>query len=191
VAELEIVTLGDPVLHERAREVSADEVASPEVQSLIDGMLETKRAAHGAGLAANQVGRALRIAIAEVEEGNPRYPYKPLIPLTVMINPVLEADGDEVELINEGCLSLPDVRAEVPRHMSIAVRYLDRNGDEHAERKRGLTAGTFQHEIDHLEGILITDRADPSSVTTWDEYERSARDGFERRAREIVARYGE
>jgi peptide deformylase len=191
VAELEIVTLGDPVLHERAREVGADEIASPQVQALIGDMIETKRAAHGAGLAANQVGKALRVAIAEVEEGNPRYPYKPPIPLTVMINPVLEINDDEVELINEGCLSVPDVRAEVPRHMSITVRYLDRNGDERIDRWRGLTAGTFQHEIDHLEGTLITDSADPASVITWQEYARSAREAFERRARAIVARYGQ
>jgi peptide deformylase len=192
VAELEIVTLGAPVLHERGRELSAEEIASPEVQALIDDMVETKRAANGAGLAANQIGKALRVAIAEVEEGNPRYPYKPPIPLTVMINPEFEVDDDdEVELINEGCLSLPDVRAEVPRHMSITVRYRDRHGDERVERKRGLTAGTFQHEIDHLEGTLITDRADAESVTTWEEYERSAREGFERRAGEIVARYGQ
>jgi peptide deformylase len=191
VGRREIVTLGDPVLHERARELDPDEIASPEVQALIDDMIETKRAAHGAGLGANQVGEPLRIAIAEVEDGNPRYPYKPPIPLTVMINPVLEATGDDVEPINEGCLSLPDVRAEVPRNMSITVRYLDREGNERTERKTGLTAGTFQHEIDHLDGILITDRADPASVTTWEEYERSAREGFERRARDIVARYGQ
>ena len=192
VAELEIITLGERVLHESARELTAEEIASPEIQALIDDLIETKRAAHGAGLAANQVGRALRVAIAEVEEGNPRYPYKPPIPLTVMINPVLEIDDDdEVELINEGCLSLPDVRAEVPRHMSVTVRYLDRHGEARVERKRGLTAGTFQHEIDHLEGTLITDRADAESVTTWEEYERSAREAFERRAGEIVARYGQ
>jgi peptide deformylase len=190
LAQLEIVTLGEPVLHERSRELGADEIASPEVQALIDDMIETKRASHGAGLAANQVGKALRIAIAEVEEGNPRYPYKPPIPLTVMINPVIEAAGD-VELINEGCLSLPDVRAEVPRHMEVTVRYLDRGGNEHAEQVRGLSAGTFQHEIDHLDGTLITDRAEPASVTTWGEYERLAREDFERRAREIVARYGQ
>jgi peptide deformylase len=191
VSRLEIVTLGHPALRERARELEPAEIGSPEVQGLIDDMVETKRAADGAGLAANQVGEPLRIAIAEVEEGNPRYPYKPPIPLTVMINPVLEPEGDAVELINEGCLSLPGVRAEVPRSMAIAVRYLDREGNEHVERRRGLTAGTFQHEVDHLDGTLITDRADPSSVTTWQEYERSRRDEFEGRAREIVRRYGE
>ena len=185
----QIVEIGDPVLRRRAREVSPDVLRSPEVQALIDDLIETRRAANGAGLAAPQIGESVRIAVAEVDGVNPRYPYKPPIPLTVLVNPVIEAAGDDAELINEGCLSLPDVRAEVPRRMSITLRYLDREGTERVERRQGLTAGTFQHEIDHLDGTLITDRADPASVTSWEEYERSRREEFERRAREIVARW--
>ncbi len=159
----EIVTLGDPVLRERAREIRADELGSPAMQVLIDDLVETRRAAHGAGLAANQVGEALRVAVVEVEPGNPRYPYKPAIPLTVLVNPVIEALGEQIEVINEGCLSVPGVRAQVPRSMAVRVRYLDRDGNERAAEARGLTAGTFQHEIDHLDGTLILDRTDPSS----------------------------
>ena len=147
----EIVTVGDPVLRERARSVSAEELRSPEVQRLIDDMIETMRAAGGAGIAANQVGSLLRIAIAEVEH-NPRYPYKPRIPLTVMVNPVIEPLDDETEAINEGCLSVPGLRGEVDRHVRIRVRRLDRDGAEHDETRLGLTAGTFQHELDHLDG---------------------------------------
>jgi peptide deformylase len=187
----EIVEIGDPVLRERAREVKPEELGSPGIQALIDDLVDTRRAAHGAGLAAPQLGESVRIAVAENVGVNPRYPYKPPIALTVIDNPVIEEFGEEAELINEGCLSLPGVRAEVPRSTSITVRYLDREGNQRAERKQGLTAGTFQHEIDHLDGTLITDRADPASVTTWEEYERSQREQFERRAREIVARYGQ
>ena len=106
---------------------------SPEtdVQSLIDDMVETMRAAGGAGLAANQIGERARVAVAEVRGSNPRYPYKPPIPLTVMINPEVEALGEETLLINEGCLSIPDLRGDVKRHIEIRVRYLDRSG-EHA-----------------------------------------------------------
>jgi peptide deformylase len=186
-----IVEIGDPVLRRRAREVSLDELHTPEVQALIDSLIETRRAADGAGLAAPQVGASVRIAVAEIDGVNPRYPYKPPIPLTVIVNPVIDEGGDDVELINEGCLSPPDVRAEVPRRMSITVRYLDREGTERVERRQGLTAGTFQHEIDHLDGTLITDRADPASVTSWEEYERSRREEFEHRARELVARWGQ
>ena len=70
------------------------------------------------------------------------------------------------------------------------VRYLDRDGVEHEEVKRGLTAGTFQHEVDHLDGVLFVDRADPRTLTTWEQYERFGREDFERRARELVERVG-
>jgi peptide deformylase len=190
VTVLEILEIGHPTLRERARELTPEELSSPEVQTLIDDMIETKRAANGAGLAAPQVGRSLRIAIAEVEPNNPRYPYKPAIPLTVLVNPVIEPLDDELVAINEGCLSVPGMRGEVPRHVNLAVRYLDRGGIEQGEVRHGLTAGTFQHEVDHLDGVLFLDRADPRTLTTWEQYERFHRDEFERRARELVARTG-
>jgi peptide deformylase len=186
-----IVEIGNPVLRERAREVTLDELGSDEVQRLIDDLIETKRAANGAGLAANQVAETLRIAVVEVTEGNPRYPYKPPIPLTVLVNPVIEPLDDEVAYINEGCLSVPNLRGEVPRHLSVAVRYLDREGREHEEVRRGLTAGTFQHEVDHLDGTLFLDRVvDPTTLTTWAEFERFHRDAFLERAARIVERFG-
>jgi peptide deformylase len=186
----EIVEIGDPVLRERAREVSAEELRSKELQVLINDLIETKRAAHGAGIAAPQVGVGIRIAVAEVVQPNPRYPYKPEIPLTVMVNPVLEPLGGDAVEINEGCLSVPGLRGDLVRHGSIRVRYLDRSGDEHEEIERGLTAGTFQHEIDHLDGVLFCDRADPRTFTTWAYFDHHQRPDFLRRARAIVERYG-
>ncbi len=186
----DIVTIGDPILRERAREVTADELRSPEVQRLIDDLIETRGAASGAGLAANQVGETIRVAVAEVEGTNPRYPYKPPIPLTVMVNPLIEPADDGLIEINEGCLSVPDLRGYLQRHASIRVRYLDRDGVEQAEVKRGLTAGTFQHEVDHLDGVLFLDRADPRTLATWDHYEHHQRAEFEKRARAIVERCG-
>ena len=186
-----IVTVPDPVLREAAREVTAAQLASPEVQTLIDDMIETMRAASGAGLAANQVGELLRIAVIEVAGRNERYPYKPPIALTVIVNPVIEPLDDERFAINEGCLSVPDTRGVVERHVNVRVRYLDRDGAEHVVVRRGLTAGTFQHELDHLDGVLFLDRvADPATLTTWDEFEREHRAAFEARARELVARVG-
>jgi peptide deformylase len=191
VSRREIVEVGHPVLRERAREVSEEQLGSDEVQRLIDDMVETMRAADGAGLAANQVGGTLRIAVVEVRPGNPRYPYKPPVPLTVVVNPVIEPLDEEVERINEGCLSVPNLRGEVSRHMSIRLRYADRDGGEHEEVRRGLTAGTFQHELDHLDGVLFLDRvSDPATLTTWDAYERFHRADFEERARSIVERMG-
>jgi len=189
---LDIVTVGDPVLRERAREVSAEELRSEAVQRLIDDMIETKRAANGAGIAANQVGETLRIAIVEVEPDNPRYPYKPPVPLTVVVNPELEPVGDEQVEIVEGCLSIPDLRGAVPRAAAVRVRYHDRDGEPHEEVRRGLTAGTFQHEVDHLDGILFLDRVrDPTTFSTWEQFDRHGREAFEARARAIVARLGE
>jgi peptide deformylase len=190
VTVLPIVTVGDPVLRERAREVTPEELASPEVQRLIDDMVETMRAAGGAGLAANQVGELLRIAVAEVDH-NPRYPYKPPIPLTVMVNPVIEPLDEETEAINEGCLSVPDLRGEVDRHIRVRVRRLDRDGSEHDEVRLGLTAGTFQHELDHLDGVLFLDRVrDPATFTTWEQFERHHRAAFVARAEALTARVG-
>jgi peptide deformylase len=190
VSVREIMTIGDPVLRQRAREVTAEELRSSEVQRLIDDLIDTKRAANGAGLAANQVGEALRIAVAEVEGTNPRYPYKPPIPLCVMVNPVIEPVDDELMEINEGCLSVPDLRGDLVRRPSVRVRYLDRDGHEHDEVKRGLTAGTFQHEVDHLDGTLFVDRAGPRTLATWEQFDRHQRAHFEARAREIVERFG-
>lgn len=186
----DIVTVGHPVLRERAREVTPDELASPEIQRFIDDLIDTMRAANGAGLAANQVGEPIRIAAIEVND-NPRYPYKPRIPLTVVVNPVLEPVDDEFVEINEGCLSVPNLRGNVLRHVTVRLRYLDRAGAAHDEIKRGLTAGTFQHELDHLDGVLFLDRvADPTTFTTWEQFERFHRAAFVERITEFVQRVG-
>lgn len=187
---LEIVEVGHPALRERARELDPDELASAAVQGLIDDMIETMRAAGGAGLAANQVAETVRVAVAEVDS-NRRYPYKPPIPLTVFVNPEIEPLDDVSEPINEGCLSVPGLRGELPRCMRVRVRYLDREGRLQEEVKLGLTAGTFQHEVDHLDGVLFLDRvSDPRTLTTWDEFERRGLAEFSERAAELTARYG-
>lgn len=184
----EILQLGDPALRIVADPVDPADVASPGVQRLVDDLVDTMRAANGAGLAATQIGVHQRVVVMEVTH-NPRYPYKPPLPLTVAINPVIEAIDDELVEINEGCLSVP-VRGNVMRHVSIRVRYLDRDGAAHDEIRRGLTAGTWQHECDHLDGVLIVDRADPRSLATWAEYERHHRDAFVERISAFVERVG-
>jgi peptide deformylase len=178
MAVLEIATAGDPVLREPARELSLQELGSEPIQRLIDDMIETMRAAAGAGLAANQVSETVRIAVIEVND-NPRYPYKPQIPLTVIINPLIEPVTPETVEINEGCLSVPGMRGVVDRYLQVRVTYLDRDGNEHQEIKRGLTAGTFQHEVDHLDGILFMDRVtDPRTFMTWEAFKRWHEDAF-------------
>jgi peptide deformylase len=186
----EILHVGNPLLRERSREITLEELASPAMQQLIDDLIDTMHAANGAGIAAPQIGELVRIATIEVNH-NPRYPYKPPIPLTVVVNPVVEMLDDEVVEINEGCLSVPNMRGNVMRHVNIRVSYLDRDGDAHVEVKRGLTAGTFQHELDHLDGLLFLDRvADTRTLTTWEQFERFHRAAFIERITEFVARVG-
>jgi len=190
VAVRDILHVGNPLLRERSREVTRDELASPEMQQLIDDLIDTMHAANGAGIAAPQVGQLLRIATIEVRD-NPRYPYKPRIPLTVLVNPVIETLDDELVEVNEGCLSVPNMRGNVMRHVNIRVRWWDRHGVEHDEVRRGLTAGTFQHECDHLDGLLFLDRVhDTRSLTTWEQFERFHRAAFVERITAFVARVG-
>jgi peptide deformylase len=99
--------------------------------------------------------------------------------------------GDETVEINEGCLSVPDLRGNVRRFVTVRVSYLDRDGHPHEEVRRGLTAGTFQHELDHLDGRLFLDRVeDPTSFATWEQFERHQRDEFVERAERLVERVG-
>jgi peptide deformylase len=186
----EILHVGNPLLRQRSRDVSPEELASPAMQRIIDDLIDTMRAANGAGIAAPQVGELVRIATIEVNH-NPRYPYKPRIPLTVVVNPTVEVLDDEVVEINEGCLSVPNLRGNVLRYVNIRVRYLDRDGVEHDVVQRGLTAGTFQHELDHLDGVLFLDRVfDTRSLTTWEQFERFHRAAFIERITAFVARVG-
>jgi peptide deformylase len=188
---LPITQVGDPVLRTAAQALSGDDLANPGTQRFIDDLIETKRAANGAGLAANQVGDKRRIAVVEVEVGNPRYPYKPAYPLTVLVNPRLVARSSELIEINEGCLSVPGLRGTVQRHARVEVEYEDREGATQRVEVAGLSAGTFQHEIDHLDGVLFLDRvSDLRTIATWEMFDAHQREQFEAHARAIVERYG-
>jgi peptide deformylase len=185
-----VAEIGHPVLRERARELTRDELAAAPAQALIDDLIETMHDAAGAGLAANQVYEPVRICVIEVED-NPRYPYKPRIPLTVLVNPVLEPLSDETFDNYEGCLSVPNLRGVVSRHVGVRVRAWDRHGELFTRDVWGLSAGTFQHECDHLDGRLFVDRVeDPSTLCTWREFERHRKASFVRRVTALVDRFG-
>lgn len=185
-----IATIGHPVLRQVARPLSREELAQPATQAFIDDLIETMRDANGAGLAANQVHEPLRICAIEVGE-NPRYPYKPKIPLTILVNPRIEILGEETFDNFEGCLSVPDLRGLVPRHVEIRLQAWDRHGGAIDRVVRGLSAGTFQHEIDHLDGKLFLDRVrDTTTLCTWAQFERHHRAPFVERVEALVARFG-
>src|ERR1700681_1931785 len=139
------------------------------MQGFIDDLVETMHDANGAGIAASQVHEPIRLCIVEIAD-NPRYPYKPNWPLTVLVNPVVEATTDERFLNFEGCLSVPNLRGQVPRFAGVRVRAQDRRGAPLDFVVKGLAAGTFQHEIDHLDGTLFVDRVvDTRTLCTWAE----------------------
>ncbi len=185
-----IATIGHPVLRQRAAELSQSDLAALEVQRLIDDMIETMRDAGGAGIAANQVHEAVRVCVVEVAN-NPRYPYKPNWPLTVLVNPRVVPTTDETFLNYEGCLSVPNLRGEVPRFAGVRVTAWGRRGEPLDFPVMGLTAGTFQHELDHLDGRLFVDGViDTRSFCTWAEFDRFHKEAFVARAKALIARFG-
>ena len=143
-----ILKYGDAPLHEAAQRVEA---ITSDVDKLIDDMIETMYAAPGVGLAAPQVGVSLRIFVVDVSIG--RDPSG----LVVMINPEF-VDRDGMQLEEEGCLSVPGFNATVVRPTRAVVKGLDRNGDEQQREGTGLLARAYQHEMDHLDGMLFVDR---------------------------------
>lgn len=185
-----IAQVGEPVLRQVARPVDPDELATPAFQQFIDDLIATMRHANGAGLAANQVFEPVQVCAMEVES-NPRYPYKPNIPLTILVNPVLTPIGDAGFDNYEGCLSVPNLRGVVSRHAELRVQALDRHGQPLDFEARGITAGTFQHEVDHLRGKLFLDRVeDSTTLCTWEAFRRHREPEFRERVESIVARYG-
>ncbi len=189
---LKIATLGEPVLRERSRELTAEELASAQTQAFIDDLIATMRDADGAGIAAPQVFNPIRICVIEVRGNNPRYPYKPAIPLTILVNPVVTPLTSEQFDNEEGCLSVADLRGSVKRFVHVRVEALDRLGNRLDFEAKGLTAGTYQHELDHLDGKVFVDRVtDPTTFATWKNWERHRKPAFVERATAIVARFGQ
>ena len=186
----QIVQIGNPALRQIANEVNESEIASSEIQNLIDDLIETMRSANGAGLAATQIAAPYRICVIEVNK-NPRYPYKPNIPLTVLINPKVTYLTEERINVFEGCLSVPNLRGRVDRCPEILIEGFDRDGQNLSFISKGISAGTFQHELDHLDGLVFTDRMkDASSLTTIDEFAANHEEEFKQQVISIVKNYG-
>ena len=183
-----ILRMGHPLLRQVAQPVT--QFATPALSELVRDMLDTMRANDGAGLAAIQIGVLQRVVVFELAS-NPRYPDAEPVPLTVLVNPEIEFLGEEQVSGWEGCLSVPDLRGVVRRHAKIRLRALDRHGEPIDRVVQGVTAGTFQHECDHLDGKLFVDRVeDPRTLCTWKEFERRHQAAFAERVKKLVAQYG-
>ena len=152
VREIVTVESGNPVLREKARKVQKIDVA---LQTLLDDMVATMREAPGVGLAAPQVGVPLRVIVVEapLDEDDPQSGK-----VYAVINPEIVKTSPEMEEGEEGCLSIPNWQGSVNRHVWVVVKGVDRQGREFRIRARDYVARIFQHEIDHLDGVLFTDR---------------------------------
>ena len=160
---LPIVAYGTPVLKKKGKDITPE---YPAFEQLLVNMWETMYEANGVGLAAPQVGIAIRLFIVDAspfadddelteEEQKQLTGFK-----KVFINPQIEESGEEWAF-NEGCLSIPDIREDVYRQEEIQIRYWDENFKEHTEQYSGLAARVIQHEYDHIEGVLFTDKLSP------------------------------
>jgi peptide deformylase len=174
--KLEIVQAGNPILRQRARPLSVAEIRSREIQKLIDSMRTCMHEAPGVGLAAPQLGLALRLVVIEdreeyhkdVSEALLRERERSPVPFHVLVNPAIEEMGDEKAEFFEGCLSLSGFSALVARARAVRVSCLDEHGKHRVIEASGWYARILQHEIDHLHGTLYIDRMRTRSFTTLD-----------------------
>ncbi|MFZ0407850.1 MAG: peptide deformylase [Cyanobium sp.] len=158
-----VLEIGDPRLRQVSRAVPLAMIGSQALGGLIQDLRDTMAARDGAGLAAPQIGVPLRLVIFGIS-ANPRYPQAPPIPETILINPELTPLGEERESGWEGCLSVPGLRAEVPRARRIRYRALTPGGQGIEREVEGFHARVVQHECDHLDGVLFPDRLAPATA---------------------------
>ena len=153
---LKIITAPDPILTRATKKVKEFDQS---LQLLVKNMVRTLHQSDGIGLAANQVGRNLRLAVVEFTPGEDSPDDWPPLPLTVLINPKIIKKGKKLVTMEEGCLSVPNTQRSIARPNEVEVINHDISGHRYRVRAKGLLARVCQHEIDHLDGILITDHA--------------------------------
>jgi peptide deformylase len=156
MAILKVARIGHPVVRHAASPVPEESIDSPELQRLIDDMIETMQEYDGVGLAAPQVHVPLRVAVLEVPPSDAR--TRQAVPLTVLINPVVTRLGDETVPGWEGCLSIPELRGLVPRMRRLRLTARDRKGRPYTMEAADFLARVIQHECDHLDGQVYLDR---------------------------------
>ena len=167
---LEIAQLGAPVIRERATEVT--DIHDPRLQALIDDLFVTVADENGMGIAAPQVSESKRIIILSPKP-NARYPYAPTMEPTAMINPEMVWASSDSEKDWEGCLTVPGIRGLVPRHRTIRVRYHTRKDVLIEMEYEGFLARVFQHEVDHLDGLVFLDRMESTKdLVTENEWQK-------------------
>lgn len=175
MAILKVARLGHPVLRAKAEPIAQGDIKSPRIQQLIDDMFETMQEYAGIGLAAPQVHESLRLFVAGVRRAEVVTPMDggSDMPFITIINPEIVPVGSETTTDWEGCLSIPDIRGQVPRPESVRVRALDRTGRRIELVAKALPARVIQHEADHLDGVMFFDRMTSfETLTFMDEFRR-------------------
>ena len=168
-----IVRLGHPALRTPALPVPTERIGEPELQALIDDMIETMHESHGVGLAAPQVHEGVRLFVAALDTDDRGEDVADIEPIALINPDITPVAGTEIVEDWEGCLSIPDIRGRVPRAREITVRAYDRHGARIEITAHGFPARVIQHETDHLDGILFVDRMTSfESLTFLDEYSR-------------------
>ncbi|CBN56033.1 MULTISPECIES: peptide deformylase [Kamptonema] len=154
---LQISQLGNPVLRRQAQTI--ENLEDEQLQKLIDNLIHTAQNANGVGIAAPQVAQSYRLLIV-ASRPSTRYPQAPTMEPTAMINPQIIARSNDVVKDWEGCLSIPGIRGLVPRYQAIEIEYTARDGKLHRQELRDFVARIFQHEYDHLDGLVFLDRVE-------------------------------
>lgn len=157
MAILKVTRLGNPVLRKPSEAIPKESIASPELQRLIRDMIDTMHEEDGVGIAAPQLGVSKQLAAIEVHD-NRRYPGKPAIPLTILINPRIVGASKKLIQDWEGCLSVNDMRGQVPRTEWVDVEAFNQKGERVKFHAEGFFARVIQHECDHLAGKVFLDR---------------------------------
>jgi len=169
MAVREIIRMGHPTLRQVARPLALEELSGESLRQLVEDMKETLQAAGGIGLAAPQVNVPVRLAIIDIPSEVSRYGEIPTLPLTVFINPEIEVLDGEQAGYWEGCLSVPGLRGFVERPQHAIVRAMDLNGNPFELELNGFLATVFQHEFDHLDGVLYVDRLKDSRMLVFED----------------------
>jgi peptide deformylase len=165
---LQVAQLGHPVIRQKAKPVK--DVRDGALQELIDNLIATCQDFNGVGIAAPQVYEPVRLFVVW-SQPSPRYPKAPVMDATAIINPRLITQSKEKKKDWEGCLSVPGIRALVPRSTKIEVEYTDRKGKTKRKKFKDFVARIFLHELDHLNGIVFLDRAKSTDIITEKEYQ--------------------
>lgn len=165
----EIIRMGHPTLRQRARPLDIEELGGERIRRLAEDMVDTLHQAGGIGLAAPQVNESLRLAVIDVPGGASRYGEIPAMPMTVFVNPEIEVLDLETAGYWEGCLSIPGLRGFVERPQHVRIRALNLQGESFELELSGFLATVFQHEFDHLDGILYVDRLKDNSLLVFED----------------------